>query len=152
LQCVTKTISRRLYTVKKTGFTPEAMAKAHAEGELLYKSRKTQAAAAKQILTRERTREERLRKKLLTPLTPKQIDRKVSDLEKRLPGITRVAPGPLSTRPREYYRMGEDMRGRMPDLLRRKLAGEWLVNGDWHQLADVARAAKHPDLARILQS
>ncbi len=148
----TKTISKRLFTVKMTGASPEALARAHAEGELIYKSRETQKAAEKQRLTREKLRETRLVEKQFAPLTLKQIDRKSADFEKRLTGIDRVKPGPHAKRPRDNYRVSTNERARMPDLLRKKLAGEHLPDGDWHQLADMMRAAKHPDLARVLKS
>lgn len=147
-----KTISKRIFTVKKTGASPEALARAHAEGDLIYKSRKTQEAAEKQKLTRGRERETRLAEKPLAPLTSKQIDRKAADFEKRLIEVKRVAPGPRATRSREYYRVSQDMRARMPDLMRRKLAGERLADGAWHQLVDTMRAVRHPDLARVLKS
>jgi len=147
-----KTISKRLFTFKNTDSTPEAIAEAHAEGRIPYKSQQTQEAARKQKVTRERERETRLAGKSLAPLTSKQIDGKVAEFEKQLTKVKRVSPGPHATRPRGYYRVNASTRARMPDLLRKKLAGEWVPDGDWQQLADAMRAAKHPDLARVLKS
>jgi hypothetical protein len=147
-----KTISKRSFTIKKTKITPEAAAKAHAEGELFYKSRKTQEAAEKQKITRERQRENKLTEKSLLSLTSKQIDRDVATFEKRLQNTSRVTPGPNSTRPREPYKINVSTRSRLPDLARRKLNGERLLDGDWHMLADAYRAAGGPNLAHILKS
>jgi hypothetical protein len=147
-----KTISKRLFTVKKTGLSPEAAAKAHSEGELLYKSRKTQEAAQKQKTTRERQRENKLKEKSSSLLTAKQIEYDVAAFEKRLRNTSRFVPGPHSTRPREPYKISDRNLKRLPDLARRKHAGETLPDGDWHMLADAYRAAGGSNLARILKS
>jgi hypothetical protein len=148
----TKTISKRLFTIKKTGVSPEARAIAHAEGELIYQSRKTQEAAKKQKQTREKQRFEKQLEKPIKDLTAKQIDRAAASFGKKASKVKAITPGINSTRERVPYRVRHFMRERMEDLYRRKLSGEFITDGDWHQPADFVQAANDLNLARIMQS
>ena len=147
-----KTISKRLFTIKKTGLSPETAAKAHSEGELLYKSRKTQEAAEKQKTTRKR---QRLKKQLAEPvkdLTSKEIERAAANFGKKIANVREIRPGVNSTRPRTPYKPTWFNQNRLQDLYRRKLSGERLADGDWHQLADYVQTVNDPNIARIMQS
>jgi hypothetical protein len=147
----TTTISKRAFTIKRFGTGPEKLAAAHKEGELIYKSRRTQEAAEKQKITRGLMKKERILKEEDEPLTKKQIDAAYRRFEREVFKPHKVTPSPWASH-RYTYRVSETMRSRLPDLYRRKIAGEYIQNGEWQVLADEVYRLKDPMLARILKS
>ncbi len=145
------TISKRAFTIKRHGAGPEKLAAARQEGELLYKSRKTQEAAEKQKITRGLKKKERILKEEEKPLAKRELDRAYARFEKEVSRPHSVTPSPWANQ-HKPYRPTEAMRTRLPDLYRRKLAGEHIPDGEWHVLADEANRTKDPMLARILKS
>jgi hypothetical protein len=155
-----KTISKRLFTIKKTGLSPETAAKAHSEGELLYKSRSTQIAAEKQRKTRLRQKAERgeqrelkLADKRYRPLTAKQIDLENSFFAKRASALRYAQPGPNAIHPEPWLITRPISEQAISDH-RRKLAdpSDRLPDGRWHRMIDIARASNDPNIGRLLQS
>lgn len=156
----TTTISKRAFTTKLLGAGPEKLAAARAEGVYPYKSKASQAAAEKQRTTRALARKERFQQASYPPLTGKQIDIATKRFESGIGQIQTVrserwaarATGRNGGTVAATYRLSGEMKGRLPDLYRRKLDGEHLPDGDWHVLADAASTAKDPMLARIMKS
>ncbi len=155
-----KTISKRLFTVKKTGASPEAMARAHAEGELIYKSRKTQAAAEKQRKSRLEQKTKRnakleleLADKKYKPFSAKQAERAAFNFEKKVSNLKYAQPG-ARARDTRSWRISQLSRDQAVDVYRRKLGDPsyWAPNGDYHNMLDIARAAGDPNIGRLLQS
>jgi len=147
----TTTISKRAFTIKRFGAGPEKLAAAHKEGDLIYKSRQTQEAAEKQKITRGLKKKERILKEEDKPLSKKQIDAAYRRFEREVSKPHKVTPSPWASH-RYTYRVSEAMRSRLPDLYRRKIAGEYISDGDWQVLADEAHRLADPMLARILKS
>jgi hypothetical protein len=147
----TTTISKRAFTIKQYGAGPEKLAAPHKEGDLIYKSRKTQEAAEKQKITRGLKKKERILKEEEKPLTKQQIDVAYKRFEREVSKPHKVTPTPWASH-RYTYRVSEAMRSRLPDLYRRKIAGEYIRDGEWQVLADEAYRLKDPMLARILKS
>ena len=50
------------------------------------------------------------------------------------------------------YAVSETQRSTVSDLFRRKLAGEYLDNGEWHMLMDFAYSTNSPYLPRLMMS
>lgn len=138
---IASTISKREFTKKKFGAGPEQLVRARAEGERLYKSAETRTAAEKQ-------RETRARK----PLSEKRLSQELRRAERQAVKSEFAEARPGAGKKGGRYQLSASARGAIPDLMRRKLAGEWIDDGDWHMLADWAYAHKSPMLSRILLS
>jgi hypothetical protein len=55
-------------------------------------------------------------------------------------------------RPAKRYPVMDEMRGSFFPLRERKLKGEWLDEGDWHSMVDMANAMNDPMLSALLKS
>lgn len=142
------TISKRAFTTKVFGAPPEALAAARAEGRIPYRSKATQAAAEKQKITRA--------KKPLAPATVDAVVKKArkastSGVRVTIPEDVHAKRGRKGLRPRSYN-ISDAQAAKMPDLIRRKMEGAFLDDGEWHQMVDFARAANLPHLNRLLIS
>jgi hypothetical protein len=113
-----------------TGVSHGKAAKLRATGELRYGTAAAEVQAGKTKETRRLQRE------------VKRITR--AELPPTLPP---------SRRPRRrFYPVTSAMRDNFIGLRRRKLLGEYLDNGDWHQLVDIARAINDPALSALMKS
>ncbi len=148
----TKTISKRLFTVKMTGASPEALARAHAEGELIYKSRKNQDAAEKQRRTRLKQKVERNAKRELEladrkykPLSAKQSERATFNFEKKVSNIRYAQPG-LNAREKQSWRVSRYIGDQAVNDYRQKVSdpNHFVPHGRYQNLLDIARAAGDP--------
>lgn len=118
------TVSRRKDFDK--GVSHSKAAKLHAQGLLEYKTAAAREQAAK-------TRAARALKKQI-----KSIDT-----------ITRPAS---ITQRAGHYHPSQAMKDNFIRLRAQKLRGEFLDDGDWHEMIDLARSVNDPMLSRLMQS
>jgi hypothetical protein len=128
-----KTVSKRQYLKKQTaereGAKPVSLEKAaerRQSGEYRYSTVASETQAQRQSETR-----------------------RVRSAERKGDALTRVRNSNPRRKARTYKIKNP---GRYKQLSRRKLAGEYLDDGDWHLLIDIARGVNDPRLPQFLKS
>jgi len=142
----TTTISRRAFVKKSEGASFEELSRQRSEGERPYRSKKSQAQAEKQRETRFQKGGQNSKR---AQAETRRVERQAQKLDTVSPPSSVIRADGSTVQP---YRVSRYMRDAFSDLRRRKLAGEFLADGDWHIMADMARATNDKRLPRLLSS
>jgi hypothetical protein len=78
--------------------------------------------------------------------------REIQRLKKKVLEVRAVSRPPSSRNRAPTYRTSDTARRNYWRLRNRKLRGEHLDDGDWHQMIDIANATNDPALSRLMKS
>jgi len=151
--------------LEKLGLSPKA--ERYAETGAKRITRKTPTISKRQFLTKQRggvtleKRAEEYRSGERTYANPAQRAaasgrREKAALKRRIKAldvIENMNPHRLAadgTRP--TYKIGNETKTSFFVNRQRKLKGEWIDEGDWHEMMDIANAANDPDIETLYQS